>query len=162
MQIPQKNRLEELREIFGNRAGMTRNSITPMGRVISGAIVPAALYGANALASGGTERWDRTAENTVGNLAGATAGVYLGQGFGLPGVIAGGVVGALGGGYASDRIADAFDPTMGMNNEALAMQAEEKKQAALSLLNQYLDPRAQAALERKLAEQQMMTAQYQQ
>lgn len=120
----------------------------------------AALYGGNALLSGGDERWDRTAENTAGNIGGGLAGAVAGQRvFGLPGAIAGGLIGAAAGGFLSDRTADLFDPTMGMNNEAIAMQAEEKKQAALSLLNQYLDPRTQSALQRKLAEQQMMQAQ---
>lgn len=112
-------------------------------------------YGANALLSGGTERWDRTAGNTVGNLGGAAAGAYAGGQFGLPGTIVGGLVGAAAGGWGSDRIADTFDPTMGMNDETLAMQEEEKKQAALTLLNQYLDPRAQAALQQRLMQHQM-------
>lgn len=128
-------------------------------QIMMAGAVPLA-YGANALSSGGDERWDRTAENTVGNLAGAAGGAALGNRvFGLPGAIVGGLAGTLGGGYVSDRIADIFDPTMGINNETLAMQEEEKKQAALSLLNQYLDPRAQAALQQRLMHSSMTMAQ---
>lgn len=158
MQTPQikiGNRLDEFTEMAGNMAEQM-----PYGKVVLGTSIPAALYGANALMSGGNERWDRTAENTVGNLAGAAGGAALGgRVFGLPGAVAGGLIGGLAGGYASDRIADTFDPTMGMNSEALALQAEAKKQAAVELLNQYLDPRSQAALQQRLMQHQMAVAQ---
>lgn len=107
------------------------------------AAVPAAVYGANALASGGDERWDRTAVNTAGNLGGAYAGYKLAGG-GIPGIIAG-TIGALGGGYISDRVADMVDPTQGrisptellnthLENDPIAQQAmyqEKIRQARL-------------------------------
>lgn len=72
----------------------------------------AGVYGINsALADGDNERWDRTAINTVGNLAGAHT---LGRMSSNPYVRTGAtVLGALGGGYASDRLADMVDPTQG-------------------------------------------------
>jgi uncharacterized protein YcfJ len=96
-------------------------------------LIPAGVYGANALASNGDERWDRTAVNTVGNLAGGLSG-YRAFGGGIPGVLAG-TIGALGGGYISDRLADLIDPTNG-------------KVSATALLNSHLenDPMAQEAM----------------
>jgi len=96
-------------------------------------LIPAGVYGANALASDGDERWDRTAVNTVGNLAGGLSG-YRAFGGGIPGVLAG-TIGALGGGYISDRLADLIDPTNG-------------KVSATALLNSHLenDPMAQEAM----------------
>jgi hypothetical protein len=96
-------------------------------------LIPAGVYGANALASNGDERWDRTAVNTVGNLAGGLSG-YRAFGGGIPGALAG-TIGALGGGYISDRLADLIDPTNG-------------KVSATALLNSHLenDPMAQEAM----------------
>lgn len=106
-------------------------------------LASAGAYGANALASGGDERWDRTAVNTAGNLGGAYAGYKLAGG-GIPGVLAG-TIGALGGGYISDRVADMVDPTQGrisptellnvhLENDPIAQQAmyqEKIRQARL-------------------------------
>ena len=112
------------------------------------AAVPAVAYGANALASGGDERWDRTAVNTVGNLGGGAAGYALGNMGNNPNPYvraAATVAGALGGGYISDRVADMVDPTQGrisptellnahLENDPIAQQAmyqEKIRQARL-------------------------------
>jgi hypothetical protein len=117
-------------------------------------IAAAALYGANALASGGDERWDRTAANTLGNLSGALAGAGAGYKFGVPGAVVGGIAGALGGGYASDAIANQFDENDGR---------------AIDLLNAHLgvaqgkNPYEQEAMLREqLRQQQIMQRQQQQ
>lgn len=106
-------------------------------------LTTAGAYGANALASGGDERWDRTAVNTAGNLVGGAA-AYRTFGGGIPGFLAG-TIGALGGGYISDRVADMVDPTQGrisptellnthLENDPIAQQAmyqEKIRQARL-------------------------------
>lgn len=106
-------------------------------------LTAAGTYGANALTSGEDERWDRTAINTAGNLGGAYGGYKIAGG-GIPGII-GGAIGALGGGYISDRVADIFDSTGGrisptellnahLENDPIAQQAmyqEKIRQARL-------------------------------
>lgn len=115
-------------------------SLGDAGRALGYAALPAAVYGANALAGGSDERLDRTLINTAGNLA----GMALGKRFGIPAAVVGGLVG----GYASDRIADQFDE----NDGRVA-----PKQDPMQLLNQHLsqlNPYEQEAILR----QQMMQA----
>ena len=81
------------------------------------ALGTAGAYGANALLGGEDERWDRTAINTAGNIVGAGPGALLGSVAGFPGVVAGAVGGGLLGGYASDRIANMVDGSMGLTPE---------------------------------------------
>lgn len=104
------------------------------------ALAPAALYGANALASGGGEDWDRTLGNTAGNMAGGLAGAAAGSRFGVRGAIAGGLAGALGGGYASDFIGNQFDENDGRANAAalleLHLQSQDPYQQEVQLRQQ--------------------------
>lgn len=91
------------------------------------ALGTAGVYGANALLGGEDERWDRTAINTAGNIIGAGSGALLGRAAGFPGMVAGAVGGGLLGGYASDRIANMVDGSMGLTpegyeNKLLAME----------------------------------------
>lgn len=141
------------------------------------AAVPAAVYGANALASGGDERWDRTAANTVGNLAGGYTGMALGGIAGArlggvrginPGAVVGTIGGALGGGYISDRVADMVDPSQGrisatellnahLENDPIAQQAmyQEKIRQA-RLMQREMDRQKSLQYQAQMAQQQGM------
>lgn len=114
-------------------------------------LIPAATYGANALIGGEgdrfDEKWERTAANTAGNLAGGLAG-YRAFGGGIPGVVAG-TVGALGGGWLSDRVSNVFDEDMGLRYGQRVLNGELPAGTitARELLNAHLqtDPIAQEA-----------------
>lgn len=131
--------------------------VTSLAELAALGLTAAGLYGANALVGGEGERFDekpeRTALNTAGNLAGlapgATAGFIGGHAINpklaIPGAVVGGAIGALGGGYISDRVADVFDSTGGrisptellnahLENDPIAQQAmyqEKIRQARL-------------------------------
>jgi uncharacterized protein YcfJ len=115
-------------------------------------LIPAGVYGANALIGGEgdrfDEKWERTAANTAGNLAGGLAG-YRAFGGGIPGVVAG-TVGALGGGWLSDRVSNVFDADMGLRYGQRVLNGEVPAGTitARELLNAHLqtDPIAQQAM----------------
>ena len=118
-------------------------------------LIPAGVYGANALIGGEgdrfDEKWERTAANTAGNLAGGLAG-YRTFGGGIPGVLAG-TIGALGGGWLSDRVSNVFDADMGLTQEGyrqrvLNGEVPMNRISPTELLNAHLekDPIAQQAM----------------
>ena len=80
----------------------------------------------------GDDRWDRKAVNLTGNAIGAAIGNRFGG--------AGRALGAIGGGWLSDRVADIFDDNDGKNAKPTALP--------VSLLNQHLskDPIMQIAI----------------
>ena len=132
---------------FSNRMQIPQ---LPYKKIGLGASVAAGLYGANALVSGGNERMDRTAINTLGNVAGAAPLVAAGLVYaGLPGAVVGGLAGAAMGGYASDRVADIFDPTQGQITQ---------EEAANALLNQHLQVTPQPYLNEAEARAELMAA----
>lgn len=100
----------------------------------------------------GDDRWDRKAINLTGNAIGAAIGNKFGAG--------GRALGAIGGGWLSDRVADIFDDNDGKNAKPTTLPT--------ALLNQHLskDPimqiaiyeeqLRQARLQQKEMERQMM------
>ncbi len=137
----------------------------PYGKIAGGAAGAAALYGANALMSGGNERWDRTVINTAGNVIGAVPGVMLG---GLVGGV-GSLAGAALGGYASDRIADVFDPTHGLVDagdllnahlQAATVPVDPYEQEAIARAQ--LEAARQAQAQQVREQREMMAARYRQ
>lgn len=96
----------------------------------------AAVAGATLMENAGDDRFDRQLVRLGGNLAGGATGYALGAMSGSPYVRAAATtIGALGGGYISDRVADMVDPTQG-------------RISATELLNAHLenDPIAQQAM----------------
>ena len=108
----------------------------------------AAVAGATMMENAGDDRLDRQLVRAGGNLAGGAAGYMLGSMGNNPNPYvraAATAVGALGGGYISDRVADMVDPTQGrisptellnahLENDPIAQQAmyqEKIRQARL-------------------------------
>lgn len=139
--------------------------VTTLAELAALGLTTAGLYGANALVGGEGERfdekWERTALNTAGNLTGLAPGAAAGfiggasinPKLAIPGAVIGGVAGALGGGWASDRIGNMLDVDMGLTQEGyrqrvLNGEVPMNRVSPTELLNAHLenDPIAQQAM----------------
>lgn len=97
----------------------------------------------------GDDRWDRKAVNLTGNAIGAA----IGNRFGAPGR----ALGAIAGGWLSDRVADVFDDNDGKNAKpATQLLNQHLSKDPIMQIAMYEEQLRQARLQQKEMERQMM------
>lgn len=97
----------------------------------------------------GDDRWDRKAVNLTGNAIGAAIGNRFGPG--------GRTLGALAGGWLSDRVADVFDDNDGKNAKpATQLLNQHLSKDPIMQIAMYEEQLRQSRLQQKEMEKQMM------